>query len=320
MRALVVLVAFALSGCVGLPGPGTTSDSIGPPVTYAALKIETDKGPVTAILYANETPQTVAFIETLVKAGYYDGREFGRVVPGFVIQEVDRAGGATDQKKTVPPEFGTAVRFSAGALGIARNADPNSGGSEFFVMDFAASHLDGNYTAFGQVVEGLDVIHAIARVQAVSIPGAPVAPPIDPGVGPTDRAPVQPVKMTKVTLGETTLPASVAARYPLVTGPPVRIANGRASLEWTHDIRAGHAGPLTWYLFTRPETTPPDLTGAKVTIAGEGHTTPQVPALLPDAADGRALHFTWTPPAAGRYNATLTNATRLVAWTDIEIR
>ena len=90
-------------------GAKTVSD-FGSLVSRAALSF-------TAILYENETPATSAFITKLVQAKYYDGRQFGRVIPGFVIQEVDRTGGTTDQKEHVKLESGTDVLFSAGALG-----------------------------------------------------------------------------------------------------------------------------------------------------------------------------------------------------------
>jgi len=222
MRPALLVLALLLAGCaapLGAP-PGA-----GAAVAYDAIRFETELGAFTAILYCDEHPKTCAFMRGLVERGYYDGRSFGRVIPGFVIQEVDRTGGTTDQPERVEAEFGTSAMFSAGAIGIARDADPDSGGSEFFVMDFATSHLYGNFTAFAQVVEGMDVVRAIARVPAVrtgpaSMVGAPEGFPAQFGVH--DRVPVDPVQMTRVTMTTLELPADEAARYPLVVGESVR--------------------------------------------------------------------------------------------------
>ena len=279
---------------------------------YDAIQFETELGAFTAILYCDEHPRTCAFVRGLVDAGYYDGRSFGRVIPGFVIQEVDRTGGTTDQPERVEAEFGTRAMFSAGAIGIARDADPDSGGSEFFVMDFATSHLYGNFTAFAQVVEGMDVVHAIARVPAVrtgpaSAVGAPAPSPLTFGVH--DRVPVDPVAMTRVTTTTVDLPAADAARYPLVVGESTRTDAYRATLEWPRDLVAGAARELVWYVAPRDaspagsvrDPDPVDLAGALVRI--EGPTQEEIP-LREDAVRG-ILRWSWTPRVAGDHQAIL---------------
>lgn len=287
------------------------AEGAGGPVTFEAMEVETGLGSFTAILWPAEHPATTEFMRGLAERDYYVGREFGRVIPGFVIQEVDRTGGTTDQKETIPLEAGTSVMFSGGAIGIARDVDPDSGGSEFFVMDFAISPLYGNYTAFAQVVEGMEVVHAIARVQAVKTgPASAVSSSLVPGspayFGVHDRVPVEPVKMTKVSFTNVTLSAEEAARYPLRVGETVRTDAIRATLEWPADLDEGRASALTWYVSgrdTNPATSQaqdppqPDLGGATVRVEGVDGTL----ATEEDPAAPGKLRFTWTPPARGTY-------------------
>lgn len=303
MRArLFVVVSILLVGCVSSPD---TSDAR---LRFDAIHVETSLGSFTAIFFPNETPATLAFMKTLVDAKYYDGRSFGRVIPGFVIQEVDRTGGTTDQQNKVKLEAPRNVSFSAGAFGVARDADPNSGSSEFFVMDFAYSSLYGNYTAFAQVVEGLDVVHAIARVPAVNTAGgvgSPVALPVAFGIH--DRVPVQPVVMTRVTMITYDLPLGEAARYPLQVGDTVRGDGYRATLEWPRNLQAGATSDLTWYVWAReagptagakdPEAM--DLSGARVVIDGETHQTNE------EAKTPGVLHFSWRPTSSGNHTIRL---------------
>lgn len=311
MRALlsILLVSAALAGCLRGPLSGNP-DEPDATVAFPAIRFETEAGAFTAIVFENETPATAAFMRGLVESGYYDGREFGRTIPGFVIQEVDRTGGTTDQREKVEAEFGTAVMFSAGAIGIARDADPQSGGSEFFVMDFPISSLYGNYTAFAQVVEGMEVVHAIARGPAVRTGpagGVVASPPGSPVYfGLHDRVPVDPVQMTKVTMTTVEMPASVAARYPLLVGETTRADTYRATLEWPRDLRAGAESELAWYVAPRDATpqgqaqdpAPVDLAGAKVRIDGPA---PAESAPVEDADVRGILRWSWTPGQAGSY-------------------
>lgn len=335
---------LALPGCVSVPdaGPGGDGAGGGPPVTYEALRFETAMGAFTAILFPEEHPETTAFMRKLVADGYYEGRAFGRVIPGFVIQEVDRTGGTTDQPERVKGEFGTPVQFSAGAIGIARDADPDSGGSEFFVMDFAVSPLWGNYTAFAQVVEGMDVVHRIARVPAVktgpagSVVGAPPGSPVYFGVH--DRVPVEPVTITAVSLVNVTLPAAQAARYPLRVGetyrtpapsqPPVPGQEPtlvRATLEWPADLDEGRASVLTWYVAGRdanPATSQaqdppqPDLSGATVRVEGADGAPL---ATAEDPAVPGKLTFTWTPARRGLHVLHLEKDGEQVALSNVTV-
>src|ERR1051326_2378712 len=234
----------------------------------------------------------VAHFQDLVKAGYYYGKSFGRVVPGHVIQQVERDGGtATDDKGTVPLEAPPGWHFSAGAVGIARGADPGSGGPEFFVMDYATSHLDGNFTVFGQVVAGLDVVHKIARVPAVAFPAQAQLL--------TDRMAVQPVAMSAAELRNVTLDGAASARLPMQVAKNVRSGDFRNSLGWPHALAAGTPGALTWYI--RPYNDTPSIDPARLSLSIDGAAVP----LSPEAGLPDILHFTWTPTAAGPHAATM---------------
>jgi len=124
-----------------------------------------------AELYPEIAPETVANFEKLVKSGFYDGLTFHRVIPGFMIQGGDPRGNGTGGPGwTIKGEF-TAngfkndLKHTAGVLSMARAMDPNSAGSQFFIMVEAAPHLDGQYAAFGKLVEGLDVARSIVSVR-----------------------------------------------------------------------------------------------------------------------------------------------------------
>lgn len=322
MRALAALAVLLLAGCADL-----ASDAGDAPTRFDAIKFETELGEFTAILYCDETPKTCEFIRGLVESGYYDGRTFGRVIPGFVIQEVDRTGGTTDQTQTVEGEFGRRSMFSAGALGIARGEDPDSGGSEFFVMDFATSHLYGNFTAFGQVVEGLDVVHDLARVPAartgpLSAVGAPAQSPVVFGVH--DRVPLEPPVMTRVTMTTLDLPASEAARYPLYVGESTTTDAYRATLEWRADIAPGRESELTWYVYPRDtsaqgslrDAPPVDMTDARVEVRGP---TTYTQTLTESDVRG-ILPWRWTPAAEGVYMVRLMRGVSEIAAATVVVR
>ncbi|GEM_PF-1829800 len=331
--ALLVLLALILPGCATSPGQSAA------PVTFQAIRFEvqvdaTRLGTFTAILFPNETPATYAFMRNLTTQGYYDGREFTRIIPGFVVQQVDRTGGTTDTKETIPLEAGRNVTFSAGAFGIARGDLPDSGGPEFFIMDFAntSAALYGNYTAWGQVVDGMDVVHAIARVPSVRNPACGNAAtagvacflgaPVNGTPSTFDEEAVVPPKITTARMTTVSLPASVAARYPLQAGPPQVRDNLRMTLEWPHDLRAGAASPITWYVWNRPGTganDPPAPDLSKAYALAQGPASNQTLQPKPDAADGRILHFTWTPPAPGSYHVSLRNESAEMAAVDVVV-
>lgn len=128
-------------------------------------------GVMKAELYPDMAPNTVNNFISLVKKGFYDGLIFHRVISGFMIQGGDPEGtGMGGPGYSIPGEFAAnryrknTLKHTKGVLSMARTMDPDSAGSQFFIMHAAAPHLDGQYAAFGKVTEGLDVIDAIASV------------------------------------------------------------------------------------------------------------------------------------------------------------
>ena len=126
-------------------------------------------GVIKAELYPEIAPNTVANFVTLVASGFYDGLIFHRVIPGFMIQGGDPQGtGMGGPGYTIRGEFArngfrqNNLKHSRGVLSMARSMMPKSAGSQFFIMHADAPHLDGDYAAFGRVIEGMDVVDAIA--------------------------------------------------------------------------------------------------------------------------------------------------------------
>ena len=130
-----------------------------------------DGGVMRAELYPEIAPITVANFEKLVKDGFYDGVIFHRVIPGFMIQGGDPTGtGMGGPGWNIKGEFAAngvpnSLKHTAGVLSMARAMDPNSGGSQFFIMVEDAPHLDGQYAAFGCLIEGLDVARQIVSAR-----------------------------------------------------------------------------------------------------------------------------------------------------------
>ena len=118
-------------------------------------------------LYPETAPNTVASFVKLVQDGFYNGLGFHRVIPGFMIQGGDPdATGMGGPGFTIKGEFSANgvpndLKHSRGVLSMARAMHPDSAGSQFFIMVEPAPHLDGQYAAFGKVIEGLDVADAI---------------------------------------------------------------------------------------------------------------------------------------------------------------
>ena len=130
------------------------------------VKISTAKGDMIVELYDNETPITVNNFKKLIGEGFYNGLNFHRVIPDFVIQGGCPNGtGAGGPGYTIPCEVSAEKQYhDRGVLSMA-HAGRNTGGSQFFVCHSRnnTSHLDRNHTCFGKVVEGLDVIDSIQQ-------------------------------------------------------------------------------------------------------------------------------------------------------------
>ena len=131
-----------------------------------------DFGVMTAELYPEKAPKTVANFVKLAEEGFFDGLIFHRIIKGFMIQ-----GGGYDEEMehkecdSIRGEFKANgfmqndLKHTRGVLSMARTSDPDSASSQFFVMHMDAPHLDAQYAGFGKVIEGLDVVDAIASVK-----------------------------------------------------------------------------------------------------------------------------------------------------------
>ena len=130
-----------------------------------------DGGVIRAELYPETAPNTVNNFISLIKKGFYDGVIFHRVIPGFMIQGGDPTGtGTGGPGYDIKGEFSrngftNNLKHTAGVLSMARAMDPDSAGSQFFIMHEDAPHLDGQYAAFGKVTEGMDVVDRIANTR-----------------------------------------------------------------------------------------------------------------------------------------------------------
>ena len=139
------------------------------------VKISTDKGDMIAELYDNETPITVNNFKDLIGKKFYDGLNFHRVIPNFVIQGgCPNGNGAGGPGYNIPCEVTAPKQFhDRGVLSMA-HAGRNTGGSQFFICHGrqGTAHLDGNHTCFGKVNEGLEVIDSIGpgdKINSISI-------------------------------------------------------------------------------------------------------------------------------------------------------
>ena len=121
-------------------------------------------------LCPDAAPETVKNFESLVKAGFYDGLTFHRIIPGFMIQGGDPLGnGMGGSEKNIKGEFkanghNNPIKHERGVISMARAFDPNSASSQFFIMHADAPHLDGQYAAFGKVISGIEAVDEIASI------------------------------------------------------------------------------------------------------------------------------------------------------------
>lgn len=140
--------------------------------TPIVTMIVKDYGTVTLELYPDMAPNTVNNFITLANEGFYDGLTFHRIIKDFMIQ-----GGDPEGNGTGGPGYSIAGEFSnngykdntllhtKGVISMARSLEPNSAGSQFFIMTADTPHLDGDYAAFGKVTSGLDIIEKIENVE-----------------------------------------------------------------------------------------------------------------------------------------------------------
>ncbi|MBP3273059.1 MAG: peptidylprolyl isomerase [Ruminococcus sp.] len=128
-------------------------------------------GKIKLELYPEQAPITVANFEKLVKEGFYDGLIFHRVIKNFMIQGGDPEGtGMGGSKEKIKGEFlangvNNTIKHERGVISMARSAMPDSASSQFFIVHKTSPHLDGQYAAFGRVVEGMEVVDEIAEAE-----------------------------------------------------------------------------------------------------------------------------------------------------------
>ncbi len=151
-------------------------------MTYPTATIETTKGAITIELWDDVAPKHAENFQKLAKDGFYDGLTFHRIIPNFVIQ-----GGCPDGTGMGNPGWTVNAEFNdrehhEGVLSMARSQDPNSAGSQFFICLERCPHLDGQYTAFGKVTDGIEVVRDIGAAKT----------------GGGDR-PIEDISMSKVT-------------------------------------------------------------------------------------------------------------------------
>ena len=183
----VALLAAALASAQ-TAGKGKKKKMTPPPRDYAntLATLQTDMGDITIKFFYDKAPNHVKNFVDLAASGFYDGTMFHRVIPGFMIQ-----GGDPLTKKAEDPRqpYGTGgngnnrinaefndVSHKRGIVSMARSSDPNSASSQFFIVVKDSTFLDGQYSAFGEVVSGMDAADKIAAVprDAKDRPNTPV--------------------------------------------------------------------------------------------------------------------------------------------------
>ncbi len=153
-RNLFVALIFALGAAPLAAAPDLQN----------TIYLDTKDGRITILLRPDLAPKTVAQIKTLTKRGFYNGIVFHRVIDGFMAQTGDPTGTGTggSDLPNLPAEF-TPTPFKRGTLGMARAEDPNSANSQFFICLADSDFLNGQYTVFGQVISGMDVVDKIKK-------------------------------------------------------------------------------------------------------------------------------------------------------------
>lgn len=157
------LLAAMAGAMLALAGPAVAQSADPQNTVY----LDTKDGRVTIRLRPDLAPKHVAQIKALVKRGFYNGIVFHRVIPGFMAQTGDPTGTGTGHSDlpNIPAEF-TQTPFKRGTVGMARSSSPDSANSQFFICFADAPFLNGQYTVFGEVTSGMDVVDKIKKGSA----------------------------------------------------------------------------------------------------------------------------------------------------------
>ncbi len=195
---MVMLSAMVISACgsqnqkSGSPSPAGDSG-------HPQIQFELEKGgKMTFELYPEYAPETVSNFISLAEKGFYDGLTFHRIIKGFMIQGGDPEGtGAGGSGKNIKGEFSSngftqnTLKHTRGVISMARSEDPDSASSQFFIMDGDEPRLDGNYAAFGKLIDGEDILDQIADTPVVQNPNSG---------DPVPSQPTEEVKIKSVTV------------------------------------------------------------------------------------------------------------------------
>jgi peptidylprolyl isomerase len=162
-RRTLILCSAALTAMpLGIAGSALAQTQANDPENTIYLDLK--QGRVVIRLLPDVAPKTVAQIKTLARQGFYDGTPFHRVIEGFMAQGGDPTGtGGGGSKLPNLPLEASQRHFVRGVCGMARTSDPNSGNSQFFIMFAPTPSLDGQYTIWGQVTQGMDLVDEIKR-------------------------------------------------------------------------------------------------------------------------------------------------------------
>ncbi len=159
MRKIIILAGLAVAMLAGGFSPALAED---------IAVIETKFGNIELEFFSDKAPGHVKNFQTLAKAGFYNGTLFHRVIPGFMIQGGDPKSKSPDRSMhgmggpgyNIKAEFND-IKHDRGILSMARSQDPDSAGSQFFIVVKNAYFLDGQYTVFGRVTQGMEVVDKI---------------------------------------------------------------------------------------------------------------------------------------------------------------
>jgi peptidylprolyl isomerase len=160
MKLLVSALASVFLGAFAVCSPAAAQVTLDD-----VLLLDLKDGRVTIVLRPDLAPKHVERVKQLAREGFYDGVVFHRVIDGFMAQTGDPTGTGTGGSNypDLPAEFTNKAQFVRGTVGAARAEDPNSANSQFFIMFAPVSSLDGQYTIWGQVVDGMDAVDKIKR-------------------------------------------------------------------------------------------------------------------------------------------------------------
>ena len=163
----VLLCTAILAGCTPAAEPPATS--LDPDVIYYADIEIADHGTIIVQLDQKSAPQTVENFVKLSQSGFYNGLTFHRIIEGFMMQGGDpKANGTGSSGTTIPGEFmvnnfPNPLTHTRGTISMARANAPDSGSSQFFICQKDSTYLDGNYAAFGRVIEGIEIVDMVCN-------------------------------------------------------------------------------------------------------------------------------------------------------------